>query len=616
MVLILNKENVSMDKNSNETEQDTPTSERRDVPTSQRLDKPTSERRDTPTLQTGDTPTSQRRDMPTEPPMEFISSPRPIPNQPEIMHPALNLDSGVVIDNRYRVKSAMPDNGAQADMFICEDNFNNKQNVVVKLYRQKIEPNLEIMNKLKRIRHRNLISLLDYGKWNNRFYEVMQYAEGGSLIQYRPYSEGEIKNIVPQIAEGLKTLHEAGILHRDLKPGNLLYADKSRTNVMISDFGISSNLSGNESWVQVSARRTYMYSAPETFDEEREYHKLSDYYSMGITLMVLLGQKKCQEKFEKRSEQAVVKMHTTHRVQAFIQENIDCSPNFKKMLMGLVTGRLEKRWGYEELLRHLNNEDVPVFLDEPVRQTYSHQTPADPETMISYSFGDRKFNNVADLGRAMMINPVEAKKHIQQRLLYDYFKGRDQSLAVKINDAVEKNRTIDAMLTEIVYLFNPNLPIIFGHDQVDSTKHLAEKMLESPEIAQPFIINGILEATLRHFPMGEKMIKQINEIIGRQSANPHLAVIEVIHLLNPDIPISFNNIPVRTIEELAERMFQNSALAKSFIASGELEARLRHFSPEWADKVREIVQRNGSNQELAYIEIVYSFNPKLPYRLI
>jgi serine/threonine protein kinase len=96
---------------------------------------------------------------------------------------------------------------------------------------------------LSSLQHKNIIKIYGSFAYKNYLYNVMEYAEGGELTQLirsnEELSENRIKDIFKQIYEGVQFIHENEVIHRDLKPNNILFLDKEKTQVVIIDFGIS-----------------------------------------------------------------------------------------------------------------------------------------------------------------------------------------------------------------------------------------------------------------------------------------------------------------------------------------------------------------------------------------
>merc|ERR1719461_903332 len=156
---------------------------------------------------------------------------------------------------------------------------------------------------LKCLRHENIVRLLAYnlnakypdrsGKTRDVILLVLEYAAGGELFDILYYTE-KLEPILGrtyfrQLVAGIECMHLNGIIHRDIKPQNLLLDNKY--NLKITDFGLSkidptgnSNIKMND-W-HVGTRG---YQAPEILLRKKEYDKKVDVFAMGVVLFILLG---------------------------------------------------------------------------------------------------------------------------------------------------------------------------------------------------------------------------------------------------------------------------------------------------------------------------------------
>jgi len=259
-----------------------------------------------------------------------------------------DISEGILIDDRYEVIDILSQEGGEADILLCKDLKTNDQKVVIKLYRGNFQPKTEILNELKGINHKNIIGFIDYNSWNNRFYEVMEYAEGGSLAENVPFDEScLIDTVIPEILNGLKFCHDKGIIHRDIKPTNIYYRDRNKTDIVIGDFEISSVLRGKLSVRATTKSGTLEYSAPEVF--AGIIGKEVDYYALGITLIYLLTGK---SPFIGMDEKTIMFIHVSENIP--LPDN--CSDRFKKLLIGLIIKERKNRWGLVEINKWLRGE--------------------------------------------------------------------------------------------------------------------------------------------------------------------------------------------------------------------------------------------------------------------
>ena len=191
------------------------------------------------------------------------------------------ISSGVVLCGGYCVKSKLDTQTGEADLYLCEK---EGELYVAKVYRRKVAVKTEIINKLIRMNSPYVSRVYATGDFNGYPVEILPYYKYGSL-QNRTYSYIELKkHIIPSLNEGLHVLHAEGIIHKDLKPSNIMLND-NQVDVAIIDFGISSVRDASNTVVVTSTGMTPEYSAPETF--RSLFLSESDYYSLGITIYEL-----------------------------------------------------------------------------------------------------------------------------------------------------------------------------------------------------------------------------------------------------------------------------------------------------------------------------------------
>ncbi|MEW5875531.1 MAG: protein kinase [Candidatus Zixiibacteriota bacterium] len=137
--------------------------------------------------------------------------------------------------------------------------------------------------------HPNIVTIYGIEEHEGRPFIVMAHVRGVTLKEYctsQKRSLGELIDLAVQMAEGLQSAHEAGVVHRDLKPGNILVDDRGRVRVL--DFGIA-RLRGAAKLTQTgSTVGTLAYSAPE-LAQGKEAEATADIYSLGVVLYQMLS---------------------------------------------------------------------------------------------------------------------------------------------------------------------------------------------------------------------------------------------------------------------------------------------------------------------------------------
>lgn len=192
-----------------------------------------------------------------------------------------SITEGTTICDKYKVQSQLEVSSGEADLFLCSD---GSRQYVAKVYKRKFAIKQEVIDALLKIDSPYVARLYETGTYNGYPVEILPYYERGSL-QGKTFTEDElVRKIIPNINEGLHAIHKAGIIHKDLKPSNIMLNSDGET-VSIIDFGISSIIADGNTVLVTKTGMTPEYSAPETF--KNLFLRESDYYSFGITLFEL-----------------------------------------------------------------------------------------------------------------------------------------------------------------------------------------------------------------------------------------------------------------------------------------------------------------------------------------
>lgn len=141
---------------------------------------------------------------------------------------------------------------------------------------------------MKKIRHANVIRLLEVFESTNHLLIVMEYAGGGDLLQYvkkhKKLKEEEAKGLFRQIVYGLGHIHSRSVIHRDIKLDNILL--DSDHGVKICDFGVSKIM--DKVLIIKEQCGTPAYISPEIISEKGYKGFFADYWSLGVLLYALL----------------------------------------------------------------------------------------------------------------------------------------------------------------------------------------------------------------------------------------------------------------------------------------------------------------------------------------
>ncbi len=143
-----------------------------------------------------------------------------------------------------------------------------------------------------RLDHPNIVRAIAVGEQDGMHYFAMEYVEGESLARRAkrtgPLAEAEAVRIIVAVAEALEAAHQKGIIHRDVKPENVLIAADG--TVKLADFGLVKRLDADLGLTQAGKGvGTTNYMAPEQFKDAKNADARCDVYGLGATLHMLLA---------------------------------------------------------------------------------------------------------------------------------------------------------------------------------------------------------------------------------------------------------------------------------------------------------------------------------------
>ncbi|BCL83012.1 STKc_PknB_like and FHA domain-containing protein [Ktedonobacteria bacterium brp13] len=203
---------------------------------------------------------------------------------------------GRVIRSRYKLIDERG-RGSFATVYIVRDLENNRI-YALKVMHLELSGDGELLARFQREAHillnlsdSHIVRIFDYGNDNNMYYIVMDYIDGQSL-KYYMLSQGQMDalraiNYARQIAEGLDTAYKQGVVHRDIKPQNILI--NSKDMIKITDFG----LARGRDTVTLTQSNVFMgtayYISPEQAESGRSADTRSDLYSVATVLFEMLG---------------------------------------------------------------------------------------------------------------------------------------------------------------------------------------------------------------------------------------------------------------------------------------------------------------------------------------
>jgi serine/threonine-protein kinase len=204
-----------------------------------------------------------------------------------------DLSTGDVIDGRYKVLSRLGA-GGMADVFLAED-LQLGRKVAVKLLHRRFAEDPDFVERFRReaqaaagLQHPNVVSVYDRGAYDGTYYIAMEYLPGRSLKQLirqdAPLDPIQAIDLATQILRAARFAHRRGVIHRDLKPHNVIVDDGGHAKV--TDFGIA-RAGASDMTETGSIMGTSQYLSPEQA-QGLSVGATSDLYSVGIVLYEML----------------------------------------------------------------------------------------------------------------------------------------------------------------------------------------------------------------------------------------------------------------------------------------------------------------------------------------
>ncbi|XP_034398252.1 serine/threonine-protein kinase ULK1a isoform X3 [Cyclopterus lumpus] len=209
---------------------------------------------------------------------------------------------------------------------------------------------------LKELKHENIVRLLDFQEMGGCVYLVMEYCNGGDLAEYLhskgTLSEDTIRVFLQQIGQAMKVLQSKDILHRDLKPQNILLCHPEgrrsspiNTSIKIADFGFARHLQTNT--MAATLCGSPMYMAPEVIMSQN-YDAKADLWSIGTIVYQCLTGK------------APFHASTPQELRLFYESNMtvlpsipkETSSNLRHLMLGLLQRNHKERIGFDEFFHH------------------------------------------------------------------------------------------------------------------------------------------------------------------------------------------------------------------------------------------------------------------------
>lgn len=283
------------------------------------------------------------------------------------------LKPGMFISDRYEIIDKVG-SGGMADVYKARDHRLNRF-VAIKVLKPEYSNDKSFVNKFRGeaqsaagLSHPNIVNVYDVGDDGGLYYIVMELVEGITLKRFiERKGKLEVKEAVGiaiQIAQGLEAAHDNRIIHRDIKPQNIIISRDGK--VKVTDFGIAKATNSNT--ITSNAMGSVHYLSPEQarggYSDEK-----SDIYSLGVTIYEMLSGK---VPFAGDNTVSVALLHIQGEAMPLRELDPNIPPSIDKIVQKCMQKRPEKRYHsaselIADLKRALSNPDgdfvkIPAFV--------------------------------------------------------------------------------------------------------------------------------------------------------------------------------------------------------------------------------------------------------------
>jgi serine/threonine protein kinase len=266
--------------------------------------------------------------------------------------------------------------GGYSDVYLGENIFSKSPGAVKILSKQLVEQEdikrfVNEIRSLFRLTHPNILEIIDFGFQSDFPYLVMYYASNGTLAQRHPKGAivppTTISSYVKQIAAALQFAHDHRIIHRDVKPQNMLVGSKNE--ILLSDFGLATIVS--DSSISGEVAGTIHYMAPEQLSGKPQ--PTSDQYALGITAYQWL----CGDLPYHGSPQEILFQHISVPSPYLHEKVATISPSIEKVVLKALSKDPMQR--YETIVDFANALEQAVLVDSDA----SFDESTTPRTSLS-----------------------------------------------------------------------------------------------------------------------------------------------------------------------------------------------------------------------------------------
>ena len=307
---------------------------------------------------------------------------------------------------------------------------------------------------LKKLSHPNIVRIYEFYESNNNFYLINEYCDGGELFNYinnSKLNEQQLSILFYQVFSGLCYLHENNILHRDMKPENILISkiekdllsDEEYFWIQIIDFGTAKIFENDKK--EKSIVGSAYYIAPEVLD--KDYNEKCDTWSVGVILyMFLTG----RAPFDGKNKEEIINSIRIKNLDLKNEKLLQRSPEVIDLVSNLLDKNIDKRLSAKEALNHI------WFKRFNGRKLFGNFKEEDIQPYINNLFNYTFHSKIQQLVIAFLVHNLPTTESSRNILkLYRYFNESGDCKLTKeeLINGLSKYREKEEVIKKVDHLF-------------------------------------------------------------------------------------------------------------------------------------------------------------------
>lgn len=360
------------------------------------------------------------------------------------------LTKGQKINDRYEIIKTIGE-GGMANVYLANDTILDRK-VAIKVLRGDLSNDEKFIRRFQRealsvsnLSHPNIVEVYDVGEEDGQYYIVMEYIEGKTLKQLLKKRETltlpEVIDIMLQLTDGLAHAHESYIIHRDIKPQNIMILDNGL--VKITDFGIAMALNATQLTQTNSVMGSVHYLPPEQANGKSATVK-SDIYSLGILMYELITG---SVPFKGDNAVEIALKHMKEKIPSIRKQNPTIPQSVENIVIKATAKNPRNRYDSVKEM----HDDLEVCMEKENAKKVTFEYPEN------------------DIDDSEPITKKKEKNKIEKPNV-EYTEKKEESIEEDILETPKKRNTVILLLTGIV-LF---LLIIAGIFWLSSTKEVKD----------------------------------------------------------------------------------------------------------------------------------------------